>query len=459
LDDREDCLHAGTFRLTLSHGDSITIAVSTVPTADLNGEKAWQRRIAHEESILDRWAAANPTTANEAPGWIRQLVLAADQFVVKRTHGSDPDGKSVIAGYHWFGDWGRDTMIALPGLALSTGRPEIAARILRTFAKYVDKGMLPNVFPDAGQTPEYNTADATLWYFEAVRQYVASTNDLEFLQEIYPVLTDIVDWHLRGTRYQIHADPNDGLLYAGEPGVQLTWMDAKVGDWVVTPRIGKPIEINALWLNAVCSMTEFARLLKRPTAGHACLAKRARAGFARFWNEAAQCCFDVLDGPNGNDPSIRPNQIFAVSLPESPLSEEQQRAVVDTCARQLLTSHGLRSLAADDTQYRGHYGGSSLERDGSYHQGTVWAWLLGPFALAHLRVYKDPKQAAEFLEPIADHLETHGLGSISEIFDGDAPFTPRGCIAQAWSVGEVLRAWTATASARKNNKRESRQGL
>jgi predicted glycogen debranching enzyme len=226
-------------------------------------------------------------------------------------------------------------------------------------------------------------------------------------------------------------------------------MDAKVGDWVVTPRIGKPVEINALWLNAVTTLAEFTRLLKRPIAGQEDLATRARAGFARFWNEARQCCFDVLDGPHGNDASIRPNQIFAVSLPESALTPDQQRAVVDTCARNLLTSHGLRSLSPDDPAYCGHYGGSTLERDGAYHQGTVWGWLLGPFALAHLRVHNDPAQAAQFLQPFAHHLNVHGLGSVSEIFDGDPPFTPRGCIAQAWSVAEALRAWAAIAAASK----------
>jgi predicted glycogen debranching enzyme len=458
LDDREDHLHAGTFRATLSIGETLTLVATTDTSADLNGEMAQRRQSAHNESLFDRWTVANEATANEAPAWVGQLVLAADQFVVNRPLANEPDGKTVIAGYHWFGDWGRDTMIALPGLTLTMGRPEIAAKILQTFARFVDQGMLPNVFPDAGQKPEYNTADAALWYFEAVRQYVAATNDLKFLRELYPVLAAIIDWHLRGTRYRIHADSEDGLLYAGEPGVQLTWMDAKVGDWVVTPRIGKPVEINALWLNAVCTMTEFARLLKRPTAGHACLAKRARAGFAKFWNEATQCCFDVIDGPHGNDATIRPNQILAVSLPESALTPEQQRAVVDTCARELLTSHGLRSLAPGDRQYRGHYGGAQLDRDGSYHQGTTWAWLLGPFVLAHLRVYNDPKQAAGFLEPIAHHLKAHGLGSISEIFDGDAPFTPRGCIAQAWSVAEVLRAWTVVAAARKRIQPEWARG-
>jgi predicted glycogen debranching enzyme len=449
LDDREDHLHAGTFRASLEAGEILTIVATTEADAPLDGAAARRARESHEQALLDAWSHANPATASEAPAWVRQLVLAADQFVVKRPLADDPDGRSVIAGYHWFGDWGRDTMIALPGLTLTTGRPEIAARILRTFARFVDRGMLPNLFPDAGETPEYNTGDASLWYFETIRQYVEATGDRDLLRDLFPVLERMVDAHLCGTRYHIRVDPEDGLLHVGEPGVQLTWMDAKVGDWVVTPRIGKPVEINALWLNAVVAMSRFARLLGRPETCYAYLLKRARKGFARFWNQAAQCCFDVLDGPNGNDATIRPNQIFAVALPESGLTLEQQRAVVDMCARRLLTSHGLRSLASDDPQYQGRYGGSQLDRDGAYHQGTVWAWLLGPFALAHLRIYQDPEQAARFLEPMARHLTVHGLGTISEIFDGDPPFAPRGCIAQAWSVAEVLRAWTAIAAARK----------
>ena len=449
LDDREDHLHAATFRANLSAGQMLTIVASTEDSADLDGGEAYRLQKDHENSLSQKFVTANPSDAERSPDWICQLALAADQFVASRPLSDDPGGKTLMAGYHWFGDWGRDTMIALPGITLATGRPEVAARILRTFARFVDGGMLPNVFPDAGRAPEYNTVDAALWYFEAVRQYVAATKDLELLRELYPVLVEMVDAHLRGTRYQIHADPEDGLLYAGDPGVQLTWMDAKVDNWVVTPRIGKPVEINALWLNAVSTMTEFARLLGRPTAGYACLVKRARKGFARFWNEEKQCCFDVIDGPGGNDASIRPNQIFAVSLPETALTPDQQKSVVDTCARHLLTSHGLRSLSADEPQYRGRYSGSPLERDGVYHQGTVWAWLLGPFALAHLHVYNDPAQAASYLDPVANHLKVHGVGSISEIFDGDAPFTPRGCIAQAWSVAEVLRAWTIIARARK----------
>ena len=452
LDDREDHLHAGTFRSALTLGESLTIVASTESAPNLDGISAYFAQRAHEKALLDNWSAAKPEASNKAPGWVRQLVLAANQFVVSRPLPDDPDGLSLIAGYHWFGDWGRDTMIALPGLTLAAGRPQIAARILRTFACFVDRGMLPNVFPDAGETPEYNTADATLWYFETVRLYVEATGDLSLLRDLYPVLQEIIDAHVNGTRYHIHVDPNDGLLYSGEAGVQLTWMDAKVGDWVVTPRIGKPVEINALWLNALCSMRKFAKLLGRSTTAHEYLLKRTRKGFGRFWNETAQCCFDVLGGPNGNDSTIRPNQIFAVALPETTLTSEQQKAVVDTCARHLLTSLGLRSLSPDDPQYRGRYGGGPVDRDSSYHQGTVWAWLLGPFALAHLRVYNDPDRAAQFLDPIADHLNVHGLGSISEIFDGDAPFQPRGCIAQAWSVAEVLRAWTRIAAARRESK-------
>ena len=336
-------------------------------------------------------------------------------------------------------------MISLPGLTLVTGRSEVAEQILRTFARFVSQGMLPNNLPDDGQAPSdagYNTVDATLWFVEAIRAYVAATGRDDVLREVFPVLKEIVAWHQRGTRFGIRVDPSDGLLRAGVPGVQLTWMDARVGDWVVTPRIGKPVEINALWYNALRSMAAFARRLGEAPAAYDALAEAALTGFARFWNADRGYCFDVLDGPDGNDPTLRPNQLFAVSLPESPLPPEQQVQVVDVCARHLYTSYGLRSLTPDAAGYRGHYGGDQTARDGAYHQGTVWAWLLGPFVLAHLRVYQDPVAARALLEPIGDHLLAAGLGSVSEIFDGDAPFVPRGCIAQAWSVGEILRAWT-----------------
>jgi len=476
LDHVEDHLHVGTFRARLDPGATLTLALSAEAAPSPDGEAAGERRARHEADVLARWARARPEAAT-APPWIRRLVLAADQFVVRRPLPDDPDGATVIAGYHWFGDWGRDTMIALPGLTLATGRPEVARKILTTFARFVDRGMLPNRFPDGGEAPEYNTADATLWYVEALRAYHEWTGDDGLLKDLYATLESILAWHRDGTRYGIRQDPADGLLAAGEPGVQLTWMDAKVGDWVVTPRIGKPVEINALWYNALVAMAGFARRLRRPADDLEAQASRVAAGFERFWNARDGRCFDVLDGPDGNDAALRPNQIFAVSLPASPLSAERRRAVldgpdgndaalrpnqifavslpasplsaerrravVDACARHLLISYGLRSLAPSDAHYVGRYGGDQRARDGAYHQGTAWSWLLGPFALAHFAAYGDAARAREFLVPLADHLADHGLGSIAEIFDGDAPFAPHGCIAQAWSVAETLRAWQA----------------
>ncbi|HSB71062.1 MAG TPA: amylo-alpha-1,6-glucosidase [Candidatus Methylomirabilis sp.] len=455
LDSREDQLHVGTLRAELAPGDDLTVVLSAEAAPSLDGTAAWRRRQGHEEDLLSRWRSGHPAS-RQAPPWVEQLALAADQFVVRRPLPDDPDGMSVIAGYHWFGDWGRDTMISLPGLLLTTGRADAAARILTTFARFVDRGMLPNRFPDAGEAPEYNTVDATLWYFEAVRATYAATKDDALLKTLYPVLQEIVRWHRQGTRYGIAEDPADGLLRAGEPGVQLTWMDAKIGDWVVTPRIGKPVEINALWYNALWSMAGFARLLGQSGEEWDHLAARVRTAFGRFWNEEAGCCYDVLDGPAGSDGTLRPNQIFAVSLPESPLTPEQQSRVVDACGRHLLTSFGLRSLLPGHPAYRGRYVGGPGERDASYHQGPVWGWFLGPFALAHLRVYGDPKAALAFLRPLEHHLGDYGVGSIAEIFDGDSPFTPRGCIAQAWSVAETLRAWLeiqATASPAGNGMR------
>ncbi|WP_373538347.1 amylo-alpha-1,6-glucosidase [Chamaesiphon sp.] len=453
LGDREDHLHAATFEVILNLGESLTFVASTESQPNLDGAAALKLRHAQEQKLTNLWKLNQPETSNHSqnrPTWIERLVLAADQFIVDRPVPDVPNGKTIIAGYHWFGDWGRDTMIALPGLTIATERPEIARSILRTFAKYVDKGMLPNRFPDAGEVPEYNTVDATLWYFEAIRSYYDATADDDLLEELFPVLADIIDWHCRGTRYNIHLDASDGLLYAGEAGVQLTWMDAKVDDWVVTPRIGKPIEVNALWYCALRSMAKFARQLGKPYKEYEAIADRTLAKFSRFWNPDTGYCYDVLDSPAGDDASLRPNQLFAVSLPGigakgyAPLlTPIQQRGVVDTCGRQLLTSYGLRSLAPSHPQYQGHYGGNQLQRDGAYHQGTTWGWLLGSFVLAHLQVYGDRTQARKFLEPIGHHLLAHGLGTCSEIFDGDAPMTPRGCIAQAWTVAEVLRAWVA----------------
>ncbi|WP_293132465.1 amylo-alpha-1,6-glucosidase [Microcoleus sp. bin38.metabat.b11b12b14.051] len=458
LDYCEDHLHAATLHFAIAPGESLTLIASTEKNPELNGGTALELRRTYEQELLQKWSKVS-----ESPDWIEQLVLAADQFIVNRPLPQEPDGKTIIAGYPWFSDWGRDTTIALPGLTICTGRWEIARSILRTFAQYVDRGMLPNRFPDAGGAPEYNTADATLWYFEAIRAYCDCTGDDQLLAELWPTLCEIVDWHVRGTRYNIRVDPDDGLLYAGETGVQLTWMDAKIGDWVVTPRIGKPIELSALWYNAVQAMASFARRLGKSHDEYQQLGDRTATGFTRFWNDSTSYCYDVLDGPDGNDISLRPNQIFAVSLPLDSipahsaagrmggtatrytplLTPIQRRAVVDACASGLLTSHGLRSLSPQHPQYRATYEGDPLQRDSAYHQGTAWGWLMGPFVLAHLHVYKDPKQAREFLEPMAHHIRAGGVGSLGEIFEGDAPHSPRGCTAQAWTVAEVLRAWLA----------------
>ena len=428
----EDHFGAGVLEAELQPGDSLTIVITTDADADLDGEQALMRRMQYEVGLMGRlYNASVPLSVTE------QLKLSADQFIVRRG-----DGHTVLAGYPWFSDWGRDTMIALPGLTLAADRPEIAASILRTFARYVDQGMLPNRFPDEGETPEYNTVDATLWYFEAIRAYVEATGDLVLAAELFPVLADIIEWHQRGTRYGIHVDLQDGLLYSGEEGVQLTWMDVKIGEWVVTPRTGKAVEINALWYNALCVMSDLAVQLGRSDEPYTRLSEQVRSSFQRFWNEEAGGLYDVLDTPeDGDDASLRPNQLFAVSLHHSPLDAVQQRAVVDRCARYLLTPHGLRSLAEDDPAYIGIYIGDIAQRDSAYHQGTVWSWLIGPFVHAHLRVYGDKQLAKSFLEPLVAHLRDAAVGSVSEVFDGDAPFNPRGCFAQAWGVGELLRVW------------------
>ena len=454
LDDVEDLFVPGHFNVTLHPGETLTLICSTEPVEPHTGLEALQQEHQRQATLLQN------TPANE-PAWISHLVLAADQFIVQRlpeNSGASPlkePGTTVIAGYPWFGDWGRDTMIALPGLTLSTGRPAVAADILRTFACYISQGMLPNRFPDTSRSPDYNAVDATLWYFYAVYQYLCYTDDLNLAQELYPILVEIIDRYRQGTRYSIYVDPLDGLLYAGEPGLQLTWMDAKVGNWVVTPRIGKPVEVNALWHNALQVIADLSHRLGQTLASREYhrQADFVAANFRRrFWFEGGEYLYDVIDGPTGElgpdgkryDDSLRPNQIFAVSLPFSLLSVEQAKAVVDICALQLVTSYGLRSLAAEDLAYTQRCKGDALQRDSAAHQGTVWAWLLGPFVTAHYQVYGQAALARSFLMAMEHHLRDAGLGSISETFDGDPPHTPRGCIARAWSVAEVLRAWRET---------------
>jgi 4-alpha-glucanotransferase len=435
--DNHLCVGEVTLPLVPGQWRGIVASLDAEPSADL--EAALARRLDHDRSVVSTAATSSPAMRN-APAWIARLALAADAFIFARSLANVPDGQSVIAGYPWFGDWGRDTMISLPGLTLATGRPQVARRILATFASFVSQGMLPNVFPGAGEHADYNTADASLWFFEAWRAYFEATKDVAALREVFPVLSDMIEWHQKGTRYGIAVDRADGLLKAGVPGVQVTWMDAKVGDWVVTPRIGKPVEINALWYNALRVMSTFAGILGK-SGGFSAAAEAAKRSFARFVRADGEGLYDVIDGPNGDDASVRPNQIFAVSLPHSPLAPAEQANVVRVCRRHLLTAYGLRSLAPGSPAYHPHYGSGVMERDGGYHQGPVWAWLLGPFCLAAYRVSGNASAALEVLAGMRDALEDQGVGTIGEIFDGDPPHRPRGAPAQAWSVACTLDAW------------------
>ena len=412
--------------------DSAVVIASTEPNEVSNAAGFETREIERREELVKTAGAKDEFTA--------QLVLAADRFIVSRGA-----GKTIIAGYHWFSDWGRDTMIALNGLTLATNRPEIAKSILLEFSKHISEGMLPNRFPDEGEQPEYNTVDATLWYFEAIRAYVEKTDDYDFVREnLYEKLINIILWHLHGTRYNIRVG-DDGLVYAGQTGSQLTWMDAKDGDVVFTPRIGKPVEIQALWYNALCVMADFARKFgdQADSDKYLEMADETKRSFNDlFWNEAEECLFDVV-GDGQKDASIRPNQIFAVGLPNTMLSIGRAQKIVQKVEAELLTPVGLRSLSPKDAAYQPVYIGSPFKRDSAYHQGTVWAWLIGAFVDAYRKVnangQQTEKRVGEILEGFKTYLTEAGVGEISEIYDGDAPHKQRGCIAQAWSVAEVLR--------------------
>ena len=445
LDDLEDLFRPALFTMTLAAGETGALTLTASDAEPAPAAQALETERARQSALLH--------LAPEISDSFRQLVLAADQFIVARSapaptadrQGPAAAGLTVIAGYPWFGDWGRDTMIALPGLTLTTGRPDIAASILRTFARFVSDGLLPNRFPDGAEAPEYNTVDATLWYFVALDEYVRASGDRKLLAELFPVLRSIVRWHQRGTRHGIRVDDQDGLLRAGEDGVQLTWMDAKVGDWVVTPRTGKPVEINALWFNALAIMRDFAQQLGDAEAAReygSASERVARSFNERFWYADGGYLYDVVDTPGGDDASLRPNQLFAISLRHPLLENGRAKAVLDKCVQELWTPVGLRSLAPTDPGYVPHYGGSPYERDAAYHQGTVWSWLLGPLAIAHYRIYDDAPAARALLDGVAAHLRDACVGQVSEIFDAEAPFAPRGCFAQAWGVAETLRAWS-----------------
>jgi predicted glycogen debranching enzyme len=431
LDFAEDLFSPCAFTFDVNSANKINIIASTERHQAGNGDT-------YRQSEIERRSTINKQT-NATDELVVLLTTAADQFIVARER-----GETIIAGYHWFADWGRDTMIALPGLTLVNGRWDIAGNILAEFATHIDKGMLPNRFPDAGEAPEYNTVDATLWFFEAVRSFLQYTKDHEFVRtNLYPVLKDIMHWHVKGTRYQIHVD-DDGLLFSGEPGVQLTWMDAKVGDQVVTPRYGKPVEIQALWYNALRVMERLASKFKEPNAQqeYGAMADKALAGFnAIFWNEHTGCLYDVVNG-DSRDASIRPNQVIAISLPHTMLTKGRAVSVLRVIERELLTARGLRTLSTKDPNYIGRYKGGPRSRDGAYHQGTVWPWLMGPYITAYIKTFgrKAGREfASAWLENFQEHLHEACLGQVSEIFDGDAPHTPRGCVAQAWSVAELLR--------------------
>ncbi|AHG91344.1 glycogen debranching enzyme [Gemmatirosa kalamazoonensis] len=445
----------GCFSMEIAPGATAALVASAEPLDvidALSPDEALQLELERRRRLLARV----PDSLRDAVGG--ELVLAADQFLIQpagrlrdrvRAQAVGDEVRTVIAGYHWFTDWGRDTMISLEGLTLSTRRYRESGFILRTFAQYVRDGLIPNMFPDGANDGLYHTADATLWFFHALDRYVALTGDRATLRQLLPTMTDIADHHLRGTHYGIRVDPADGLLHEGQEGYQLTWMDAKMGDWVVTPRRGKPVEINALWYNALCILEEWVRTERGESAAepYARAAERARTSFnARFWYERGGYLYDVVDGPDGDSTELRPNQILAVSLPHAVLDASRWEAVVSTVERELLTPYGLRSLARGDKDYKPRYFGDLRARDGAYHQGTVWGWLIGPWVDAWLKLHPDePSDARRFLTALVDHLDEFGVGSVAEIFDAEAPYTPRGCIAQAWSVAELLRCWQRTA--------------
>lgn len=439
----------GYFKATLRPGDTTTVVATTEPSDDLPNSffDAYDKEIMRRNNLL-AIAAPNPDESLSA-----ELTLAADQFIVtpggrieeaERARAAGEDVKSIIAGYHWFTDWGRDTMISLEGLTLTTGRYKEARYILRTFANYVRDGLIPNMFPEHDKTGLYHTADASLWFFHALHRYIQITQDRDTLRTILPKLISIVDYHLAGTRFNIGIDPIDGLLRQGEEGYQLTWMDAKVNDWVVTPRRGKAVELNALWYNALrlleLWLTEEGDERARNIREHA---ERAQISFnQRFWSPVNGYLYDVIDGPEKLDDSCRPNQIFAIALPHAVLYREYWEPVIETVKQHLLTPVGLRSLSPLHRDYKQNYDGDLFTRDAAYHQGTVWAWLIGPYIDALVKTYPEQrKNVRALLAGFEMHMNEAGIGSISEIFDAEPPFTPRGCIAQAWSVAEVLRCW------------------
>ena len=423
----EDLYCPAIAQVTLRVGQTVTLIATVERDEPDDPTLALAGIVTREESLLAAAGSSDETT--------RDLILATDPFIVQ----GQGVRSTILAGYPWFTDWGRDTMIALPGLCLTTGRLPLAREILSAFASFVSYGMIPNRFPDHGETPEYNTVDATLWFVHACDLYIAASKDVDFQRFVTPIVENIVAAHIAGTRYGIQVDPADGLLTGGQYGTQLTWMDAKVGDWVVTPRIGKPVEICALWINALRILTRWK--------GDAGRAYGEQADFAvtsfraKFVRPDGLGLYDVIRPDGGPDAAVRPNQVIAAALNTLPLTDDELKAVLDIATEELLTPFGLRSLSPKDSHYHGTYGGPQRQRDGSYHQGTVWAWLIGPYIDLYRRVHGANADVSGLLAPLVEQLRVYGIGGIGEIFDGDAPFTPNGCPWQAWSVAELLRVY------------------
>jgi len=453
---RGDLWSPGYFQCEMSKGTPATLVASTEAwevIRSLGPEDAWDAEYDRRNRLL---ADADPRAQH---GPAAELVLAADQFIIRpagrisdtaRAQAAGDEVRTIIAGYHWFTDWGRDTMISLEGLTLTTGRQVEASYVLRTFAHYIRDGLIPNMFPEGEKEGLYHTADATLWFFHAIDRYIELSGDRAILRLVLPKLLTIVDCHLKGTRFGIHVDPEDDLLSQGAQGYQLTWMDAKVGDWVVTPRRGKAVEINALWYNALRLLEQWLVEENRPDAVPSLQQHSERTWHSfnqRFWNGQAGYLFDVVDAEHGgNEDCLRPNQLLAISLKYPVLDRMRWKPVVDICQEKLLTPVGLRSLAPGSKDYKPRYDGDLRARDAAYHQGTVWSWLIGPFVDAYLKVYPDDvENASRFLEGFTPHLGEACIGSISEVFDAEPPYAPRGCIAQAWGVAEVLRCLVKVA--------------
>jgi predicted glycogen debranching enzyme len=442
LDAEEDLFTPGVVEVALDGRSDVHVVAGLEPIPPDWDVATSFHAAQHRQAALHDPSTEHPLAA--------QLVVAAEQFRVARRmtisppplagDGQGGDQRTVIAGYYWFTDWGRDTMISLPGLAIRPGTLWEARAVLDTYIGYLQQGLIPNRFPDGGEAPEYDTMDATLWMFQALAAYLRISGDWSFVVDRLAALEEVIDWHITGTRHHIRMDPTDGLLAGGEDGYALTWMDARVADWVVSPRRGKPVEINALWYNALCLTADWCERAKRPAGRYRQMAAAAReSAQARFWYGLGGHCFDVVDGPDGDDPSLRPNQVMAFALVYPLIEGDRARAALDVVTSKLLTPYGLRTLSPDDPRYQSEYRGDQRARDAVYHMGLVWPWLLGPYLDAHLRLYGDREAVCRLLEPFEAHLGDAGLGTISEIFEPEPPYRPVGCISQAWSVAEVLR--------------------